>query len=158
MAELRDIVRGRTAVLGIGNVLRADDGAGSRVATALCSDFPDVTFDGGQAPENFLGPLRRAKPDTIIIVDAADFGGVAGEVRIVRADELQGMMVATHGAPIGMIMRALSEETGAATVLVAIQASVVSLGEPMSEEVAGAAERVTEMLRGLLEERRSVGA
>lgn len=145
-----DAVRGRVVVLGVGNSLRADDGAGPAVAAALAGDFPGLVFDGGQAPENLLGPIRRAAPDTLVLVDAADFGGPAGAVRVAAADEIGGMMVATHGAPMGMIMKALSEETGASALLVAVQVASTRLGEPMTEAVSEAVTLVAAELRTLL--------
>lgn len=155
MDRLAKMVSGRVVVLGVGNSLRGDDGAGPAVAGALEGEFPGVVFDGGQAPENLLGPIRRASPDTIVLVDAAAFGDRAGAVRVATADEVGGMMVATHGAPMGMIMKALSEETGASTVLVAVQVGSTNLGEPMSDAVSAAVASVAKELRALLA--RSIG-
>ena len=108
MNSLRAIGRGRVVVLGVGHALRGDDAAGSAVAQALRPRFADRVFDGGQAPENFVGPVRRAEPDTIIIVDAADFGGSPGEIRVAAADDVVGEMTGTYAAPISMLMTLLS--------------------------------------------------
>ena len=78
IAALRAAAVGRIAVLGIGNDLRGDDGVGSLVARSLRERFPDAAFDGGQAPENQAGPLRRARPDTVVaIVSDHGFTGAA---------------------------------------------------------------------------------
>jgi hydrogenase 3 maturation protease len=149
--SLREIGRGKVVVLGVGHALRADDAAGSAVAEALRARFPDRVFDGGQAPENFVGPVRRAKPDTIIVVDAADFGGRPGEVRVADAGEVTGDMTGTHAAPVSVFMTVLSEQTGAGVHLVAIQSKSNALGGVMCAEVAAAVTSVVTELETLLD-------
>ena len=153
MNSLREIGRGRVVVLGVGHVLRADDAAGPAVAQALRPRFADRVFDGGQAPENFVGPVRCSEPDTIIVVDAADFGGSPGEIKIAAAGEVVGEMTGTHAAPVSMLMTLLSEETGACTHLIAIQSKSTALGGAMCAEVGDAVRGVVAELESLLERR-----
>jgi hydrogenase 3 maturation protease len=149
--RLRELVRGRAVVLGVGNALRADDAAGPLVAETLRRSFPGFVFDAGQAPENFVGPVARARPETIVIVDAADFGGQAGEIRIAAAGDVGGAMLGTHGAPLGMFMRVAVAETGASACLIAIQVKSTALGDVMSDEVRRAASDVAAELKKILE-------
>ncbi len=143
---------GRFVVVGVGNVLKGDDGVGPAVARALGERFPDRVFDAGSAPENYLGPLRRAEADLVLLVDAADFGGRPGDVRLLGQDDVDGAGIATHAAPLGMVMRALSEELGVETLLLAVQAGHTRLDEPMSDEVTAACERIISELVEALEE------
>jgi len=136
----------------VGNALRADDAAGSIVAEQLRVRFPDRVFDGGQAPENFAGPVRRARPDTLIIVDAADFGGEPGEVRMARSDEVSGLMMGTHAPPLSVLMSLLAEEAGADVYLVAVQVASTELGGTMSQEARAAASKLVEELSRLMGE------
>lgn len=154
VSALREAVKGRVAVLGIGNELRADDGAGSLVAQSLGERFPDIAFDGGQAPENASGPIRRARPDTVIVVDAADFGGAPGEIRFASPGDAGGLTLGTHALPIGTFMQALAEMTGAAVHLVAIQAQATAFGGGMTPEVAAAVAEVARELTAILETRK----
>lgn len=149
--RLQGFLAVEAAVLGVGNDLRGDDAAGSLVARALSGRFPDRVFDGGQAPENFLGPLRRSGARSVLIVDAADFGGVPGEVRLLGAGDVDDAGIATHGAPIGMLMRALEDELGVDTLLLAVQAGRTSLGVRMTEAVADACERIESEIARILE-------
>jgi hydrogenase 3 maturation protease len=152
VTAIREAARGRVIVLGIGNDLRADDGAGSLVARSLGERFPDAVFDGGQAPENASGPVRRARPDTVIIVDAADFGGAAGEIRVASsAGGAGGLTLGTHALPIGTFMTALGEMTGAAVHLVAIQAATTEFGVAMTPDVAAAVGEVGRELAAILQ-------
>jgi hydrogenase 3 maturation protease len=144
------VARGKTVVVGIGNTLMADDGAGPLVAERLSAVAPDAVFDAGQTPENFVAPIRRAAPDTVVLVDAADFGGEPGDVRLATEDEVAGMMLGTHAAPLSMFMRVIKEETGAAVALVAIQGRSTELGGEMSPEVDQAVDRLVEEMTTVL--------
>jgi hydrogenase 3 maturation protease len=151
--DLDGLAGGRMVVVGIGNTLKGDDGAGSVVARRLRERYPDVVFDAAQAPENYLAPVRRAEPDAVLLVDAADFGGRPGEVRTAVAGDVEGLMMGTHAAPLSMFMRVLAEETGADMRLVAVQVANTALGAEMTREVAEAVEELVSVLDELLDGR-----
>ncbi|MBS1253863.1 MAG: Hydrogenase 1 maturation protease [Anaerolineales bacterium] len=77
-----------TLVIGLGNLLRGDDGVGVRVAEALATrDLPDdvEVVDGGThglGLVNFMEGRQR-----VILVDAADVGESPGEFRRFTLDE-----------------------------------------------------------------------
>lgn len=151
--DLDGLAGGRVVVVGIGNTLRGDDGAGSLVAERLHDKHPDVVFDAAQAPENYVAPIRRAEPDAVVLVDAADFGGRPGEVRTAAAGDVEGLMMGTHAAPLSMLMSVLAEDTGADVRLVAVQAETTELGSEMTREVADVVEELVSQLDELLEGR-----
>jgi len=157
-AALRGALRGRVVVLGIGNELRADDGAGPLVAAHLRGGHPGRVFDGGQAPESFVGPVRRARPDAVALVDAADFGGAPGEVRVFsreQAGEASACIAfapGTHAPPLPVLMELIAGESGAPVWLIAIQAKTTTMGESMTPEVESAARSVAAELAHIIEE------
>ena len=153
---LEAIARGRVVVLGMGSDLRGDDGAGSLVARRLSERHPGRAFDGGASPENFTGPVGRARPDTVILVDAADFGGEPGEVRTIDPGEAASGLPGPHAVSLGTFAAALSEETGATVRVVAVQAVASGLGDAMSPEVVAAVERLVGELGELLLREESV--
>ena len=143
-------------VLGAGNAMRSDDAAGCVVAARVAARFPDSVIDGGLVPENFVGPIRRFAPGTIIIVDAADFGADPGELYVAHAHEVAGDMFGTHGAPLGLFMRALQESMGCDVILVAVQVECMELNAPMTERVESAVDTLVTSLMGLLERTMSI--
>ncbi|MFH1688732.1 MAG: hydrogenase 3 maturation endopeptidase HyCI [Candidatus Eisenbacteria bacterium] len=153
MLNLDGLPGGKIVVVGIGNTLRADDGAGSLVAERLMARHPDAVFDAAQAPENYLAPIRRAAPDVVVLVDAADFRGSPGEVRTATTEDVEGLMMGTHAAPLSMFMRIVKEDTGADVILLAVQVVTTELGEDLSDEVAGAVDGLVSRLNDILEER-----
>lgn len=120
------------------------------MAERLRERFPDVVFDGGSAPENLVGPVRKARPDSVLLVDAADFGGEPGEIRVASAGGAAAGLPGTHAVSLGTFARALAEEVGAAVHLIAIQAGATRFGDPMSPAVAGSVERLIQEIGDLL--------
>ena len=148
--RLAAVATGKVVVVGVGNTLKADDAAGPALAETLRRRFPDRVFDVGQVPENYLGPIRRAGPDTILLVDAADFGGEPGDVRIAAKGDVHGLALGTHAAPLSMFMALAAGETGATVHLVAIQAKSTEFGGTMCEEVRAAVGRLASALEAIL--------
>lgn len=77
-----------TLVLGIGNLLWADEGFGVRAVEALHADYrfsPNVRLmDGGTQGLFLLTYVCQAK--NLLIFDAIDFGLSPGELRLIRDD------------------------------------------------------------------------
>jgi hydrogenase 3 maturation protease len=132
----------RLAILGIGNELNADDGAGvlaARRVRAAVHDRQDVlVVEAGPSPENFTGPLRRFRPDVVIMIDAADMGEPPGSVRWIEWDAVDGVSASTHRLPPTTLASFLMSELGCEVVLLGIQPGDVSFDGPVSAEVTAA--------------------
>jgi hydrogenase maturation protease len=81
-------------VLGIGNVLWADEGFGVRCVEALAATrafSPDVTLvDGGTQGLYLLPFLEDA--DILVVFDAVDYGLEPGTMKVVEGDEVPRFM------------------------------------------------------------------
>ncbi|KPP85419.1 MAG: hydrogenase maturation protease HyaD [Rhodobacteraceae bacterium HLUCCA08] len=81
---------GRTLILGIGNVLWADEGFGVRCVERLAETHAfdaDVTLlDGGTQGLYLLPFLEQA--DTLLVFDAVDYGLVPGTLKVVEDAEV----------------------------------------------------------------------
>lgn len=146
MEDLERTLRGKVCVLGVGNRLRGDDGAGSWLAGRIAGKIAAAVFDGGVAPENHLEKIAKARPDTILLVDAVEFGGRPGEVRLLRPADVAGGGLSTHALSLRMACEYLTRRTSADIFLAAIQPGSVRLAESMSEDVADAVEALADRL------------
>jgi hydrogenase maturation protease len=81
-------------VLGIGNLLWADEGFGVRCAEALASQYslpPEVrVMDGGTQGLYLLPYVQEAR--RLIVFDAVDYGLLPGSMKIVEGDEVPRFM------------------------------------------------------------------
>jgi hydrogenase 3 maturation protease len=89
----------------------------------------------------------------VVLVDAADFGGSPGDVRVATAEDVEGLMMGTHAAPLSMFMRVLGHDTGADVRLVAVQVATTTLGAGLTGEVSDAIDRLVLQLGDLLDRR-----
>ncbi|MGI9335452.1 MAG: hydrogenase maturation protease [Gammaproteobacteria bacterium] len=123
-------------MLGVGNRYRRDDGAGSLLAEALEPRTSALVIDGGCAPENYLEKAARSDPDTVIIIDAVDFGGAPGDVRVLEPASVGPGRLSTHAPSLQMAATYLKTRTRARVTLLAIQPAEWTLGDELSEAVS----------------------
>lgn len=137
-------------LLGVGNMLLSDDGVGCWIADSFSSKgFSSDgmrAFHGGTAPENFTAPIRREKPELLIIVDAAEMGLPAGSIRIIPPDQIDDTSIGTHMLPLSHLIHYLSSDIPE-ILFIGIQPATIELGEGLSPAVQNAAEALIEVLK-----------
>jgi hydrogenase maturation protease HycI len=148
--ELTAMLHGRVCIVGVGNRGRGDDGAGPRVIDAGRKATRGVWIDAGMAPENFLEPIARSNPDTVLIVDAVAFGGFAGECRLMNAAAMEMVVLSTHAGSLGMLSEYLVVRTGASVQVMAIQPARIDVREGLSQPVEKSVHQLASMLSDLL--------
>ena len=137
-------------LLGIGNPLNGDDGAGIYVAGQFRKDGW-LSLSCGTAPENFSGTIRKAHPDYLVLVDAATMGLTPGEYRVIPRHRIADVGMGTHQLPLSLLIDFLSDCAGR-IILVGIQPGQVTTGEDISLQVrVGANRLVHELLSGKLD-------
>jgi hydrogenase 3 maturation protease len=140
--RLRRELRGsrQVAVVGIGDELNVRDRLGMLAAKEVDDlHLPTVrVFHAGTVPESVTGPIRRYKPDAIILLDAADMGARPGSVALIQAREVRARLLSTHALPLSVVMEFLAKDTGATVLLVGIQPDMKTESfAPASAEQAG---------------------
>ena len=99
-------------VMCIGNQDGGDDGIGPYIANQLHKKHPDdvVVLDCGVSPENYTSVAKRHHPHTLLLIDAADMGLPAGEIRIVPEKKIGTMHLSTHGISIALLTEFLKQD------------------------------------------------
>jgi hydrogenase 3 maturation protease len=141
------IFRGKTVIVGIGNVMKGDDGLGPALIGNLKDKVKFTCIDGGTTPENYVRKISAEKPDNILLVDAVHLGLAPGEYRILSPEEIAKSGLTTHDISARMFMEYLRNETNAVLYMLAVQPENVSLGAAMSEPVKKALEEVEKLIK-----------
>lgn len=146
----------RIAIVGVGNEMRGDDAAGILVARSLNLRVASLEnlqiIEGGHAPENATGDLRKFSPDLVLLIDAADMGKEAGSIALIPMEQIDGVSASTHSLPLSMLARYLNLELNCEIALLGIQPKSVEMGEPVSDDVNQALSDIAEEISTLCSE------
>lgn len=150
IVNLRKHIRDKVVFLGVGNLMRGDDGAGcvfikeaKKLGKAAIHQV--YFFDGGQTPENYLEPIVNIKPDSIFIVDAVDFGAGAGEVALFKKIPPHSSF-STHTLSLTFILEYLKKNTQAKIFILGIQPERLDWGTGLSSKTKNAVRQLVSQL------------
>lgn len=139
---------GTTLVLGIGNSLLCDEGAGVLAIHYLQQHFPaepDVEYlDGGTLSFTLAGAL--ASHSRLIVLDAAELKSVPGSIRVFQGSEmdayLTGSRTSVHEVSLGDLLdiARLTHSLPKERALIGIQPGRIDWDESPTAAVAAAIE------------------
>jgi hydrogenase 3 maturation protease len=134
---------GPLLVITAGNLLRSDDGLGPAVAARVLQPREGIEiFDAGEHPETAVEKAASVHPASVVIIDAADFGGAPGEARIIPAEAVPAHTLTTHTFPLPAVAALIEQDTGAAVRFIGVQPVSVAFGEGLSPEVDDTVEEI----------------
>jgi hydrogenase 3 maturation protease len=140
----------RLAVLGIGHELCGDDAVGVRLAGMLrpltAGNERLLVIEAGPAPENFTGPLRRFRPDLVLLVDAAQMDAGPGTIGWLDLQSVGGISASSHTLPLHILVSYLVAELGCQVALIGIQPEQTFAYGPLTPRVQAAAQAVLQAL------------
>lgn len=136
----------RFGVVGVGNVIKGDDGAGCELIAAMEGRIDLPIVDCCEVPENYGGWVERQDLEAAVYVDAVDFGGEPGEVRIIPIEKLMMTASSTHSLSLHYMIIYLKEEWKGDPIMIGIQPKEMKLGEGLSDEVKEGVRLLAEIL------------
>lgn len=136
----------RLALLGIGNELNGDDAAGVLAVRALRDRLASrpqlLLIEAGLAPEAFTAPLRRFKPDCVILIDAALLDEAPGTIELVDWQQTDGLSATTHTLPPSVLVKFIQHEFNCPVELILIQPEDIEFDHPVTPVVFKAVDSV----------------
>ena len=140
--KIRELKSKKLVIIGIGNDLHGDDGFGPVMIKKLEGRIDQKLIDCGVSPENFTSEIIKEKPDGIIFLDAANFEGNAGDIKIIKGKEIPKAALSTHSLPLSILMDYLNGNTGAEIFMIGVKPECLV---EMSEEVKNTIERLSDL-------------
>ena len=148
--DLRD--KELIAIIGLGNTLRRDDGIGVYVASKLRSSLRNVRGVEVIVAEDRVDyaarELMKLKPNLIIVIDAMEFHGSPGEIKLVKLEDVEESYAYTHRIPMKTVFKLMGIK--APTYVLGIQVISRDFGEELSEDVKAAGDEIVEFLSKIL--------
>lgn len=156
MPDTRNIL-----ILGIGNSLLRDEGAGIHALHRLREQFPDrndLTFlDGGTLSFTLAGAIEEASH--LIVLDAAQLQAAPGHSQVFEGDEMDTFLGSNRKRSVHEVslldllaIAHLSDHLPQRRALVGIQPDEIDWGEYPSAAVQAAMPRICGQVQQLIEE------
>jgi hydrogenase maturation protease len=135
-----------TLVLGIGNTLLSDEGAGIHVINYLWQRYPSLPgiryLDGGTLSFTLAGPIEEATH--LIVIDAAELGAKAGTIQTFIDRDMDRFLGETKRSvhEVGLMdlmdIARLTDSLPVRRALIGIQPEALGWGDQPSSQVANA--------------------
>lgn len=145
--QLRKFCGSKTVIVGIGNILKGDDGAGPLVCEQLkggkvCADL----INAGTVPENYIQPIIKKAPHNLLVIDAIDFGASPGTIRIFKPEQLNSHAISTHTLSPRLFVDVVCQNIKLDVYFIGIQPAQIQLGQSISHQVSKAIQRLCRAL------------
>ena len=146
-SDIKDRLKGIVTVIGIGNIMRGDDGFGPKLIESLKKKNTKAhLFDCGTVPENYIFPILTTSCDTVIIVDAADLKTEPGNMKVLSLSELSGAGLSTHNSSIRLFTDLLMTGKEDLNIFaVTVQPKSIGFGESLSPAVSESIDKLTDI-------------
>ena len=153
--QLNNLRNSPTVIVGIGNILKGDDGAGPLVCEQLkrakvCAEL----IDAGTVPENYIQPIIKKAEHNMLVIDAIDFGASPGTIKIFRTEQLNSNAISTHTLSprlfVDMVCQSIKRDPALRESLdvyfIGIQPAQTQLGQPVSAQIDKAIRQLSKAL------------
>jgi hydrogenase 3 maturation protease len=144
----------RVVLVGVGNPMRADDGVGPKIIELLEEKPIEnvMLLNTETVPESFTGKVTGFKPTHVMLVDAANFRGAAGDTKLITSSQIGGQAVSTHSLPLTIFINVIENDLDIEVILLGIQPITIEFFAPMTPELEAAAVSIANTLYQVLSE------
>jgi hydrogenase 3 maturation protease len=128
--------------VGIGNVLKSDDGIGVFISNKIKESASIQRLTVEVSIENYLGKINSLNPDVLILIDCVDFDKTAGYYELLPAEKVKDFTFNTHN----ISLKKISELFKMPVFILGIQPLNIGFGEEISEIVLNTAKEIINII------------
>lgn len=132
----------RILFVGIGNLLKKDDGVGVFISSGIRRKPNIETLTVEVSLENYIGKINTIDPDILVLIDCVDMGSVPGTYKLISISQIHDLTFNTHN----ISLKRLSEFFKMPVYLLGIQPEKIDFGENMSYLVKEEAEKIINII------------
>lgn len=144
MPELEELLEraNRLLFIGVGNVLKRDDGVGVVISKQIIErpDIKSLTVE--VSIENYIGKINSLEPGEIVIVDCMELGGSPGTYRLMALKDVEDITFNTHNISLGR----LGDFFHYPSYVLGIQPESIEFGDHLSPPVQDSADRIVRLV------------
>jgi hydrogenase 3 maturation protease len=143
---LKEIIRGRTVFVGVGNELRSDDAIGLLIVEKLRTTIACPCINAGQVPENSFGPIVKEQPRTVIVIDAVQLFMKPGSYQLLTESDIQHTGFSTHTLSLAVFMQYVREASDADVYLLGVQPRSTDFGEGLTPQLEQSLDEIVTLI------------
>ena len=132
--------------VGIGNVLRSDDGVGVYICKRLKTNRNISTLIVEVSIENYIKKVNEYNPDILILVDCVNFNKEPGYADFIPVERIKDFTTSTHN----ISLKRISEFFKMEVMVLGIQPASLIFGENLTVSVKEAADRLVENINNII--------
>jgi hydrogenase 3 maturation protease len=125
-------------IVGIGNVLKEDDGVGVYISRNIKETGNIRVLTVEVSIENYIGKINSLNPDILILTDCMELGQPPGSFRMISLDNIVDQTFNTHNISLNR----LGEFFPMQVWVLGIQPLSLNFGEHLSNPVKETADRI----------------
>jgi hydrogenase 3 maturation protease len=128
--------------VGIGNLLKMDDGVGVYISNKTRSKGNISSLTVEASLENYIGKINSLNPDILVLIDCVDLKSDAGTFKLLSVNQIQDLTFNTHN----ISLRRLSDFFRMPVYILGIQPEKIDFGENISYLVKNVADKIIKQI------------
>jgi hydrogenase 3 maturation protease len=132
----------RILFVGIGNLLKMDDGVGVYISRKLKNKGNILSLTVEASIENYIGKINSMNPDILVLIDCVDLKSATGTSKLLTVNKIQDLTFNTHN----ISLRRLSEFFRMPVYILGIQPEKIEFGENLSYLVRNVADKIIKLI------------
>lgn len=142
MPDLKELLdrASRLLFIGVGNVLKRDDGVGVIISRQIIERQGILTLTVEVSIENYIGKINSLEPDEIVLIDCMELGQLPGSYRLLALSEVEDITFNTHNISLGR----LGDFFQYPSYVLGIQPASIEFGDTLSPPVENAVRQIVQ--------------
>lgn len=128
--------------VGVGNVLRSDDGVGVYISSRIKNTPVISALTVEMSIENYIGKINSLNPDILVIIDCADLKSTPGTYKLLSVKDIEDITFNTHN----ISFKQLSVFFKMPVFILGIQPEKIGFGENISYLVKDVANYINNLI------------
>lgn len=132
----------RILFVGIGNILKNDDGAGVYISRKIRSRGLISSLTVETSIENYIGKINTLNPEILVLIDCMEMNAMPGTVKLLTINQIHDFTFNTHN----ISLRRLSEFFSMPVYILGIQPAKIDFGTNISYLVKDVADKIINLI------------
>ena len=132
----------RLLFIGVGNVLKRDDGVGVVISRQIIEKPTIRSLTVEVSIENYIGKINSLEPGEIVLLDCMELGSSPGTYRLLALEDVEDITFNTHNISLGR----LNDFFQYPTHVLGIQPRSIEFGDKLSPPVQDSANRILRLI------------